>query len=135
MARSPKGKDSKTVARLLLQRLRPFTGHVLSITTDNGSEFADLKYIAKKLHKSVYFAHSYSSWGKGLIENTSKLIRQLIHKGTDFSSLSDDYILHVQTLINVDPENFLTFSPRNKFLAIFAQPRYIMMLCLQKLII
>lgn len=61
MARSPKGKDSKTVARLVVQMLKPFSKHVLSITTDSGSEFADHKYIAKKLHTSVYFAHPYSS--------------------------------------------------------------------------
>lgn len=117
MARSPKGKDSKTVARLVVQLLMPFSNHVLSITTDNGSEFADHKYIAKKLHTSVYFAHPYSSWEKGLIENTNKLIRQFIPKGTAFSSLSDDYILHVQTLINRRPRKLLNFfSPKQIFL-------------------
>jgi len=117
MARSPKGKDSKSVARLVVQLLMPFSKHVLSITTDNGSEFADHKYIAKKLHTSVYFAHPYSSWEKGLIENTNKLIRQFIPKGTDFSSLSDDYILHVQTLINRRPRKLLNFfSPKQIFL-------------------
>jgi len=117
MARSPKGKDSKSVARLVVQLLMPFSKHVLSITTDNGSEFADHKYIAKKLHTSVYFAHPYSSWEKGLIENTNKLIRQFIPKGTAFSSLSDDYILHVQTLINRRPRKLLNFfSPKQIFL-------------------
>ena len=117
MARSPKGKDSKSVARLVVQLLMPFSKHVLSITTDNGSEFADHKYIAKKLHTSVYFAHPYSSWEKGLIENTNKLIRQFIPKDTDFSSLSDDYILHVQTLINRRPRKLLNFfSPKQIFL-------------------
>ncbi len=117
MARSPKGKDSKSVARLVVQLLRPFSKHVLSITTDNGSEFADHKYIAKKLHTSVYFAHPYSSWEKGLIENTNKLIRQFIPKDTDFSSLSDDYILYVQTLINRRPRKLLNFfSPKQIFL-------------------
>ena len=117
MARSPKGKDSKSVARLVVQLLKPFSKHVLSITTDNGSEFADHKYIAKKLHTSVYFAHPYSSWEKGLIENTNKLIRQFIPKDTDFSSLSDEYILHVQTLINRRPRKLLNFfSPKQIFL-------------------
>lgn len=117
MARSPKGKDSKSVARLVVQLLMPFSKHVLSITTDNGSEFADHKYITKKLHTSVYFAHPYSSWEKGLIENTNKLIRQFIPKDTDFSSLSDDYILYVQTLINRRPRKLLNFfSPKQIFL-------------------
>ena len=117
MAKSPKGKNAKAIARLVVQMLRPFEHHVLSITTDNGTEFAEHKYIAKKLNTKVYFAHPYSSWEKGLIENTNKLVRQYIPNGTDFSSLSDDYILHVQTEINLRPRKLLNFSsPKQKFL-------------------
>ena len=116
MAKSPKGKNAKAVARLVVQMLRPFEHHVLSITTDNGSEFADHKFIAKMLHTKVFFAHPYSSWEKGLIENTNKLVRQFIPKDTDFSSLPDDYILHVQTELNLRPRKLLNFSsPKQKF--------------------
>ena len=110
IAKSPKGKNAKAVAKLVVQMLRPFERHVLSITTDNGTEFADHKSIAKSLHTKVYFAHPYSSWEKGLIENTNKLIRQYIPNGTDFSQLSDDYILHVQTELNLRPRKLLNFS-------------------------
>jgi len=117
MAKSPRGKNAKAIARLVVQMLRPFEHHVLSITTDNGTEFAEHKYIAKKLHTKVYFTHPYSSWEKGLIENTNKLIRQYIPKDTNFSSISDDYILHVQTEINLRPRKLLNFySPKQKFL-------------------
>lgn len=117
MAKSPKGKNAKAIARLVVQMLSPFEHHVLSITTDNGTEFAEHKYIAKKLHTKVYFTHPYSSWEKGLIENTNKLIRQYIPKDTNFSSISDDYILHVQTEINLRPRKLLNFySPKQKFL-------------------
>ena len=86
-------------------------------TTDDGTEFAAHKYIAKMLHTKVYFTHPYSSWEKGLIENTNKLIRQYIPNGTDFSSLSDDYILHVQTELNLRHRKLLNFSsPKQKFL-------------------
>ena len=87
MAKSPRGKNAKAVSKLVVQLLKPFEHHVLSITTDNGTEFADHKYIAKMLHTKVHFALPYSSWEKGLIENTNKLIRQYIPIGTDFSSL------------------------------------------------
>ena len=117
MAKSPKGKNAKAVVKVVVQLLRPFERHVLSITTDNGTEFAEHKYIAKMLHTKVYFTHPYSSWEKGLIENTNKLIRQYIPKNTDFSSLSDDYILFVQTELNLRPRNYLDFSsPKQKFL-------------------
>lgn len=117
MAKSPMGKNAKAVARLVVQLLRPFERHVLSITTDNGTEFAEHKYIEKKLHTKVFFAHPYSSWEKGLIENTNKLVRQYIPNGTDFSSVSDDYILYVQTELNLRPRKLLNFSsPKQKFL-------------------
>jgi IS30 family transposase len=117
MAKSPNGKNAKAVARLVVQLLRPFERHVLSITTDNGTEFAEHNYIAKMLHTKVYFAHPYSSWEKGLVENTNKLIRQYIPNGTDFHTLSDDYILSVQTELNLRPRKLLNFySPKQKFL-------------------
>ncbi len=97
MAKSPKDKNTKVVAKLVVQTLRTFECHVLSITTDNVSEFAEHKYIEKKLHTKIYCAHPYSSWEKGPIENANKLIRQHIPKNTYFSPLSDDYILFVQT--------------------------------------
>ena len=116
MAKSPKGKNAKAVAKLVVQLLRPFEHHVLSITTDNGTEFAEHKYIERMLHTKIYFAHPYSSWEKGLVENTNKLIRQFIPKDTNFSTLSDDYILFVQTELNLRPRKLLNFSsPKQKF--------------------
>lgn len=117
MAKSPRGKNAMSVAKLVVRMLKPFEHHVRTITTDNGPEFAAHKYIAKMLHTKIYFAHPYSSWEKGLIENTNKLIRQYIPNGTDFSTVSDDYILHVQTELNLRPRKLLNFSsPKQKFL-------------------
>lgn len=48
----------------------------------------------------VYFTDSFSSWQKGAVENTNKLIRQYIPKGTDISSLTDGFIMKVQKKIN-----------------------------------
>ena len=63
-------------------------------------------------------------WEKGLVKNTNKLIQQYILGGTDFSTLSDDYILHVQTELcyglrpcgaNLRPRKLLNFSsPKQK---------------------
>ena len=49
--------------------------------------------------------------------DSNKLIRQYIPKGTDFHTLSDDYILSVQTELNLRPRKLLNFdSPKSKFL-------------------
>lgn len=117
MAYCPHGKNAKALARLVVALLMPYRDFVHTITTDNGTEFAEHEYIARKLGCRVYFAHPYSSWEKGLIENTNKLIRQYIPKSTVLSSLSTDYITCVQTEINLRPRKLLDFdTPKNKFL-------------------
>jgi IS30 family transposase len=76
----PKGKVAKHVAEAVIDELLPYKEHVCSITTDNGTEFAEHKVIAKKLNASIYFAHPYCSWEKGQIEYSNKLLRQYIPK-------------------------------------------------------
>ena len=56
--------------------LLPYKYFLRTITTDNGSEFADHDFISKKLGVPIFFADPYSSWQKGAIENANKLIRQ-----------------------------------------------------------
>ena len=50
-----------------------------TITTDNGSEFAEHEWIAHRLALDI-FTDAYASWQKGAIENTNKLIRLYIPK-------------------------------------------------------
>jgi IS30 family transposase len=52
----------KTLVRLLL----PFKEDVHTITSDNGSKFAEHKYIDKMLNAQFYFSNPYSSWQRGL---------------------------------------------------------------------
>ena len=58
----------------------------------------------------VYFADPYSSWQKGTVENTNKLIRQYIPKGSNFSSLSDQNIKQIQMKLNRRPRKKLNFD-------------------------
>ena len=116
MAKLPHGKNPEKVADTAIRLLFPYRKHVLTITTDNGSEFACHKKIAKALGTTVYFADSYASWQKGSIENGNKLIRQYIPKGTDLRELSEDFIKEVQYKINRRPREKLNFStPKNEF--------------------
>lgn len=104
------GKNAKHLAKTVVAMMTPYIGTIKSITTDNGSEFAEHKYISKRLKTQVYFAHPYSSWEKGNIENTNKLIREYIPKGTDFDIYSDEYIKQIQQKINRRPRKKLNFS-------------------------
>lgn len=114
MKKSPKGKDAETVAKIVTDLLLPYKHLVKTITTDNGSEFRHHRKISKALGVTVYFADPYSSWQKGCIENTNKLIRQYIPKGTDFEVLTDQQILQIQYKINRRPRAKLNFmTPRS----------------------
>lgn len=114
--RSPNGKHADSVSETVIDMLLPYKDVVHTITTDNGTEFAEHERVARKLQTDIFFAHPYSSWEKGLVENTNKLIRQYIPKNTNFNSLSDDFILSVQLKLNRRPRKLLDFdSPKNKF--------------------
>lgn len=60
----------------IINMLKPVRNYILTITGDNGIEFPDHEIISKELNAQFYFAHLYSSWGRGLNENTNGLIRQ-----------------------------------------------------------
>lgn len=118
MRKLPRGKNAEELAKTVVAMMTPFIGNIKSITTDNGSEFACHKFIEQRLKTKVYFAHPYSSssWQKGNIENTNKLIRQYIPKGTAFEQYSQQQIKQIQMKINRRPRKKLNFStPKQEF--------------------
>ena len=98
------------LAKAVVRLMAPFKDLVLSITSDNGSEFAMHKYIAKKLQAEFYFAHPYSSWERGLNEYTNRLIRQYIPKKTDFNDVNDQQIKKITMKLNSRPRKKLNFK-------------------------
>lgn len=111
MARKlPEGKNAEALAKTVINMLLPYIGKIRSITTDNGSEFAEHLLISKRLKTKIFFAHPYSSWEKGCIEYHNKLIRQYIPKGTDFNVISDHILKEIIVKINRRPRLKLGFS-------------------------
>lgn len=102
-------KHADFVANQTIRLLAPLQSCVFTITADNGSEFAKHEFIAKELEASIYFAHPYHSWERGLNENTNGLIRQYIPKGKDFTEVSDNDILKYQNLLNSRPRKSLGY--------------------------
>ena len=116
MKKLSKGKDAHALAAVVILMLMPYKAYVHSITTDNGTEFAEHEQIAKKLGTKIYFTHPYSSWEKGLIEYTNKLIRQYIPKKSNFNNYNDLNIMKIQKKINARPREKLKFeNPKNIF--------------------
>ena len=58
----------------------------------------------------VYFADAYSSWQKGCVENTNKLIRRYIPKHTNFNLVSPQKIMNIQKKLNNRPREKLNFD-------------------------
>ena len=67
-----------------------------SITTDNGSEFADLSDLEKISKTLVYYAHPYTSCDKGSIERHNGIIRRFIPKGDRMDKYSVDDISKIE---------------------------------------
>jgi IS30 family transposase len=103
------GKNADEVAKTVCNLLLPFKNVTHTITTDNGMEFAKHQTISKRLNAIVYFTNPYSSWQKGSIENTNKLIRQYLPKGTDFETITEQELKNYQYKINLRPRKLLNF--------------------------
>ena len=110
IVRKLESKKASHVAEVVIAALIAFKGKILSITTDNGTEFAEHKEIAEKLDTTVYFAHPYCSWEKGCIENTNMLYRQYIPKKQSFNLISDEELKLIQYKINDRPRKSIDFQ-------------------------
>ena len=83
---------------------------MLTITADNGKEFAGHESIAQQLNAAVYFAHPYSSWERGLNENTNGLIRQYFTKGSSFQHITESQVEAVMQKLNHRPRKTLNYK-------------------------
>ena len=102
--------DQRTAAATkmaIIQMLTPYKAKTLTITCDNGKEFADHQEFAKELDADVYFAHAYSSWERGSNENSNGLSRQYFPKGSDFSKITDDKVQFAEKRLNSRPRKCL----------------------------
>jgi transposase, IS30 family len=109
-------RTAESVTHAACQKLMPLKDKVLTITSDNGSEFAGHKNIALHLGADFFFADPYSSWQRGTNENTNGLVRQYFPKKSDFSGLSDSDIQLVTDRLNNRPRKCLAFrTPREVF--------------------
>lgn len=87
-----------------------------TITVDNGSEFLDYKTLERSVSNpeqqrvKVYYAHPYSSWERGTNENSNKLIRRFIPKGTDMGKISQAMIKRIETWMNDYPRKIFDYK-------------------------
>jgi len=109
-----KRKTAESVSRSIRRLLEPIASKVVTLTSDNGKEFARHQEIATALQASFYFAHPYSSWERGLNENTNGLIRQYFPKKHDFTTITEKDITMVMNKLNNRPRKCLAFKTSNQ---------------------
>jgi len=103
-------KTSDQVTEAISQLLLPIKQYVHTVTSDNGKEFAGHHVIANNLDADFYFAHPYSSFERGLNENTNGLIRQYFPKDRDFTTITTEEIIRTIKKLNNRPRKCLGFK-------------------------
>lgn len=110
LIRKVERKTAQAVSDAMTGLLKPHRRRVLTLTSDNGREFAGHEVISKQLKADFYFAHPYASWERGTNENTNGLIRQYFPKGRDFTTITQQEISAVMERLNNRPRKRLGFQ-------------------------
>ena len=109
-------RTSQDVQEAIIGLLKPCKAHVLTLTADNGKEFADHQVISEVLNADFFFTHPYAAWERGSNENMNGLLRQYFPKSRDFSNISKTEIENVMLKLNHRPRKCLAFnSPFKEF--------------------
>jgi len=120
-----KGKTQECVKKAIdsLERklgYHQFAKTFKTITVDNGSEFLNFKGIEtsvkrrRKTRTKVFYAHPFSSWERGTNENTNKLIRRFIPKGSCIDDIPLSMIKYIENWLNNYPRRILGYRTPNE---------------------
>jgi len=110
------------MAKAMIYVLLPYNSDIQTITSYNGTEFARHTEISQKLGADFYFSHPYSSWERGVNDNTNGLVRQYIPKKQNFDDISELEIKDIQMKINRRPRKKLGYlTPAQVFYRILPE--------------
>ncbi len=92
------------------------TKSCLTITYDNGSEFAEHKFIEQETGALVYFADKGKPQQRGANENINGLLRQYFPKGSSFATITDKDVKRAVRKLNNRPRKRLGYlTPHQVF--------------------
>lgn len=105
-----KDKSAASLNRAILERFsRSPELPIRTVTLDNGTEFAEHAKLSEAWKAKVFFAHPYSSWERGVNENTNGLLRQYFPKGMNLRQIGKERIAEVENLLNNRPRKRLAY--------------------------
>jgi len=103
-------RKAETVGAAVIDALGPHKERVLTLTSDNGREFANHQQIAQGLGAGFYFARPYHSWERGTNENTNGLLRQYIPKKCSLDKIGTEELRFVMERLNHRPRKCLGYK-------------------------
>lgn len=115
-------KDSEAVVSALIKQARKLPKELYkSLTWDRGTEMANHKDFTLATDIKVYFCDPKSPWQRGSNENTNRLLRQYLPKGTDLSVHSQAKLSAIARQLNERPRKTLDYeTPAERFNACVA---------------
>ena len=117
-----KKKDADTVAKALIKHSKKLPTELYkSLTWDRGTEMARHQTFTIATDIEVYFCDPQSPWQRGSNENTNRLLRQYMPKGTDLSQHTQAQLNKIARQLNERPRKTLDYeTPAERFEACVA---------------
>ena len=117
-----KNKDTESVVSALIKQSKKLPDELYkSLTWDRGKELADHQRFTLETNVDVYFCDPSSPWQRGSNENTNRLLRQYLPRGTDLSLHSQAKLNAIARQLNERPRKTLEYeTPAERFNACVA---------------
>jgi IS30 family transposase len=116
----PAGRDARLVEQAMRQAIGGLPGELArTITWDQGKEMAFHADFTIATGIPVYFCDPHKPWQRGSNENTNRLLRQYLPKGTDLSVHSAAALARIARSLNNRPRKTLGYMTPSERLAEF----------------
>jgi IS30 family transposase len=107
----PGRHDADSVAEAMVREMSQLPEHLRrSLTWDRGTELARYDKIQLDLAMPVYFCDPHSPWQRGTNENTNRLLRHWLTKGTDLARFSAADLRRIAASLNARPRPTLNMQ-------------------------
>ncbi|MEQ3716648.1 IS30 family transposase [Pseudophaeobacter sp.] len=111
-------KDTESVITALIKSAQKLPRELYkSLTWDRGKELADHPRFTLATDVDVYFCDPQSPWQRGSNENTNRLLRQYLPRGTDLSVHSQAKLSAIARQLNERPRKTLQYQTPAEVLA------------------